>query len=110
MYGSVIGRFSLLRCADRSLQAMACSTVSVSGFTTAYRHLLTAIAASTTLYPPTHVCLESACPEAMSGQCMKKTQQCKVVLYTFSEGPLPAYAVHLYCHSESALRLFHCKC
>ena len=36
MYGSVIRCFSLLRRADHSLQAMTCSTVSVSGFTAAY--------------------------------------------------------------------------
>ncbi|KAF8233444.1 hypothetical protein L208DRAFT_1266778, partial [Tricholoma matsutake] len=50
-----------------------------------------------TLYPPQHSCIQSGCPHASRGHCLKKTYYWRVVLYTLDCGAVPAYSVSLYC-------------
>ncbi|KAF8056266.1 hypothetical protein FPV67DRAFT_650208 [Lyophyllum atratum] len=51
-----------------------------------------------TLYPPQHTCLKASCSRNQKGQLLKKAEQRQAMLYT-DQGPLPVYAVHLYCES-----------
>jgi len=62
--------------------------------------------ASRTLYPPSahrHMCTKTGCKRAAKGLALKKAEARTVWLYTLEEGPLPAYAVHLYCEGEVQL-------
>ncbi|KAF8890918.1 hypothetical protein BD779DRAFT_1610685 [Infundibulicybe gibba] len=52
-----------------------------------------------TLYPPQHTCTNTSCSRNMKGQLLTKAEQRQVVLYTLSDGAIPAYSVHLYCES-----------
>ncbi|KAF7342835.1 hypothetical protein MSAN_01999500 [Mycena sanguinolenta] len=49
---------------------------------------------SVTLYPPSHHCSN---PDCLAVGPLKKTEQRQVVVYTHSDGVVPARAVHLYC-------------
>src|SRR5882762_1867891 len=61
--------------------------------------------ASRTLYPPSahmQMCIKAGCIRTAKGYALKKAEARTVWLYTLDEGPLPAYAVHLYCEGKPA--------
>jgi hypothetical protein len=62
--------------------------------------------ASKTFYPPAaymHRCMNNGCKCTAKCYALKKADTCTVWLYTLDEGPLPAYAVHLYCEGKPKL-------
>jgi hypothetical protein len=49
------------------------------------------------LYPPRHSCVQPGCSRSTNAFCLKQTKNQEVVLYTLTQGAVPAYAVSLYC-------------
>ncbi|KAG2340479.1 hypothetical protein BDR05DRAFT_836046, partial [Suillus weaverae] len=50
-----------------------------------------------TLYPPVKTCINHDCTAWQHGTLLKKEEQCRVVIFTHSEGTKPAWTVHLKC-------------
>ncbi|KAJ6456276.1 hypothetical protein C8R47DRAFT_996327, partial [Mycena vitilis] len=48
-----------------------------------------------TVYPPTRVCTNGACPRLAS--TLTRAEQRQVVVYTLAQGVRPAWSVHLAC-------------
>ncbi|KAG2029612.1 hypothetical protein BDR03DRAFT_880340, partial [Suillus americanus] len=50
-----------------------------------------------TLYPPVKTCINHDCTTWQHGRLLKKEEQCRIVIFTHSEGAKPAWTVHLKC-------------
>ena len=48
------------------------------------------------------MCIKAGCIRTAKGYALKKAEARTVWLYTLDEGPLPAYAVHLYYKGKPA--------
>ena len=52
-----------------------------------------------TIYPPSHLCQNPSCSQAIKQLALKKTEARQAILFTLASGTVPVWSVHLVCES-----------